>query len=265
VPSTLGIVASSIFTPADLSPELWLDAADTSTITASSGNVSQWNNKGSLSNFTQGTGALQPVTGSSTVNGLNVLDFTAHYLTTGNTNQWKFLHDGTKWFSVAVWKAGTTANPNVSYALFGSNAQAFLQVGTSVWFDDRASVSRSENAVIFISRGVANQSTATNICGNAFHPPNQFVTFSVLADPANATAADRIAARVNNGTTASTNTSTNAASTANPSYAMQIGAAGNNVIPLTGSIAEIVIVSGANATAGNRDLIETYLNSKWGL
>jgi hypothetical protein len=59
-----------------LSPVVWLDAADTSTITESSGSVSQWNDKsGNGYNVTQGTGLNQPTTGSATINGLNVLTF----------------------------------------------------------------------------------------------------------------------------------------------------------------------------------------------
>lgn len=78
MPSSIGIVASQVFTPLDLSPALWLDASDTSTITASSGLVSQWNDKSSNSrNLTQSTGAYQPTTAANTVNGLNVLTFAA--------------------------------------------------------------------------------------------------------------------------------------------------------------------------------------------
>jgi hypothetical protein len=70
------VLNSAVFSPLDLSPDLWLDAADTATITESSGAVSQWNDKsGNGRNFTQSTGAAQPTTGTRTQNGLNVLDF----------------------------------------------------------------------------------------------------------------------------------------------------------------------------------------------
>jgi hypothetical protein len=77
VPSTLGIVAST-WTPLKLSPALWLDAADASTITASGSplRVSQWNDKsGNGRNVTQGTGSSQPAIGLTTQNGLNTLTF----------------------------------------------------------------------------------------------------------------------------------------------------------------------------------------------
>lgn len=66
------------FNPLSLSPALWLDASDTSTITASGSpaKVSQWNDKsGNARNVTQATSAAQPTTGATTQNGLNVLSF----------------------------------------------------------------------------------------------------------------------------------------------------------------------------------------------
>lgn len=55
---------------------LWLDASDASSITDSSGLVSQWNDKsGNARHMTQATGGLQPSTGVVTQNGLNVLRF----------------------------------------------------------------------------------------------------------------------------------------------------------------------------------------------
>lgn len=55
---------------------LWLDASDLTTITESSGAVSQWNDKsGNARHVSQGTAAQQPTTGSSTLNGLNVISF----------------------------------------------------------------------------------------------------------------------------------------------------------------------------------------------
>lgn len=63
------------FNPITLSPFLWLDAADTSTITAVSDAVSQWNDKsGNNRHVSQGTAAAQPRTGDL-VNSRNALFF----------------------------------------------------------------------------------------------------------------------------------------------------------------------------------------------
>lgn len=55
---------------------LWLDAADTSTLTIDTG-VSAWRNKAGtgVASFVQGTGNSQPLSGTATVNGRNVLAF----------------------------------------------------------------------------------------------------------------------------------------------------------------------------------------------
>lgn len=65
------------FTPTSIADlKLWLDASDGSTITHSSGAVSQWDDKsGSGNNATQGTASAQPTTGSVTVKGRNALSF----------------------------------------------------------------------------------------------------------------------------------------------------------------------------------------------
>lgn len=56
---------------------LWLDAADSATITHSGGAVSQWDDK-SANGYAlaqPGASTLKPTTGASTINSLNVLDF----------------------------------------------------------------------------------------------------------------------------------------------------------------------------------------------
>lgn len=76
IPMPAGVGVAGGFSPLDLSPVLWLDASDTSTITESGGSVSQWDDKsGNGYNVVQATAALQPTTGTRTLNGLNVIDF----------------------------------------------------------------------------------------------------------------------------------------------------------------------------------------------
>ena len=64
------------FSPLDLpNLVLWLDAADTATVTVSAGNVTQWNDKSGNGNTM--TGNSGPKSGTATANGLNILDVTA--------------------------------------------------------------------------------------------------------------------------------------------------------------------------------------------
>lgn len=89
MPSTIGTVASSVLTPLRLGAELWLDASDVFTLTASGSPllVSQWDDKsGNGLNFTQETEANQPTTGVATQNSLNVLSFNGNQALIGPTS-----------------------------------------------------------------------------------------------------------------------------------------------------------------------------------
>jgi len=64
------------WTPANTELAMWHDASFLWSITASSGQVSQWNDlSGKGRHQIQATGTKQPITGTRTVNGLNVLDY----------------------------------------------------------------------------------------------------------------------------------------------------------------------------------------------
>lgn len=64
------------WTPDLIATQLWLDAADSSSITLVSGAVSQWNDKsGNGRHVTQGTAANRPAYPAAVLNGLNVVRF----------------------------------------------------------------------------------------------------------------------------------------------------------------------------------------------
>ena len=74
--------AAEPWTPAEITTELWLDAADASTITESGGAVSQWSDKsGNGRDFIQNTALLQPTYNSTGFNGLPAISFVSQYLT----------------------------------------------------------------------------------------------------------------------------------------------------------------------------------------
>jgi len=243
--------------PASLNPDLWLDASDASTITESGGSVSQWDNKGTLENFTQATSADQPTTGVTTQNGLNVIDFAGDYLSGSTASEWKFLHDGTTYFFAGVMKVGNTATPGTN-AIFGNDNESTVQRGAQFQFRDTDSYEYE------ITRGVS-QVRAVDLSDNGLMPANTALIASALLNPDAAVAADRIDAFVNNTQSTVENTLTDAPSTSNPSFNLEIGASGLQRFQLNGFIAELIIVSGANATEENRQATVNYLNSKWGI
>lgn len=126
------------FKPDDLSGlALWLDASDPASITSSMGAVSQWRDKsGNNRHAVQGTGASQPMTGASSLNGLNtlLLDGSNDYLEYDgsifiNTNYTFFYVHRVSNFSNNYVLGGSvrTANKNLSLRYNGSTEMVFGQ------------------------------------------------------------------------------------------------------------------------------------------
>jgi hypothetical protein len=266
------------WTPEEISTALWLDAADSSTITESGGAVSAFSDKsGNSRNFSQATTSMQPTTGVSTKNGLNVLDFAANCLTSDDTpSVWKFLHDATKSSVFAVAQFGDIANPEAVYPLMGTSAGTSGNAGYAVGYEDRPVVTGANDAsMIQVGNGSAqlygrvvwNFGGTDNPIATEFNnliPAGQFNVVGWLTDPGNATPAARGKTSVNGGNLLGNNEWSATLSTANPTHTLQIGAFGNNVLPMTGKVAEIIIVSGLVDT-DTRQKIEGYLAWKWGL
>jgi hypothetical protein len=254
-----------LWTPGLLRPALWLDAADLSTISISTG-VSQWRDKGPNGrNFTQGTGGTQPILTQAGLNGLPVLSFNgSQWLTSSNTAAtWNFLHNSNGSSVFAVWKAGNVADPNAIYGLLGSNAAVSANTGFYLLYDDRISSSRNDVALSQVSRGVVGQAAVNNLTASGVHPGGTPVLISHIGDPGNATAANRSFLRVNRSLTQA-NVDVNAPVATDASFALQIGACGNNIAPLVGYIAEIVVLASIASTTV-RQQIEGHLAWKWGL
>lgn len=261
-PALLGAAAG--FSPLSLSPALWLDASDAATITSSGGKVSQWNDKsGNGRNVTQATSAAQPSTGTNTLNGLNVLTFDGgDYLAHSTASTWNFMHNGTVYFVSFVVRAGTSSDPNALYAVLGTNNVASASRGAVFTYDDRTIVPINNGARVFVTQADTGQFSVLTTDGDIW-TANAYTIVSFLVDPSNATASARNGTRVNGGNNIATNARTYPTTTSNASFPLQIGAAGNNSFPIVGDIAEVVIVSGTNATDANRQLVRNYLNTKW--
>ena len=122
------------WTPEEIETSLWLDAADSSTITETGGAVSVWADKsGNGRNITPDNGA--PITGTRTVGGLNVLDFDGssslrvNYADTTNS---MFLmcvfgsdessYSGAGWVRIATLQPPDGSSDNRIYAGVGSSA-----------------------------------------------------------------------------------------------------------------------------------------------
>lgn len=216
-----------LWTPANITTQLWLDAADSSTITLDGGAVSQWGDKsGNGRNATQTTAANRPVVLSANINGLNVLSFdnSNDAMTTG-------------------WNLSATNN----YMIFMVANQ--VQTGdrrviNSTTYNNQISNSRLGGQYVQIKDDVV-VSTNWSVSGTT----NQ----SVLVAPPSGNFS-----YFGNGTSITTN-----ARSVTDWGVLTFGALGTYNEPLDGRLCEVIVVYSSDTTT--RQLIEGYLAHKWGL
>lgn len=256
-------IQGRLWTPAQLRTALWLDAADLSTISVATG-VSTWRDKsGFRRDFSQATGGNQPTLTPNRLNGNSVISVNgSQWLTSGNTAAtWNFLHNTNGSSIFAVWKAGNTNNPNTVYGLMGTNAATSANIGTYIAYDDRGSVPTNNRVLAQVSGGGSSSVSAASADG--LMPANTPVILSHIVDPSNGTAANRSFVWVNK-TLSQVNATTNVPSVSNASFALQVFSCGNNVFPMVGYIAEILLLPFIASTRVQR-LIPGYLAWKWAL
>jgi hypothetical protein len=256
------------FSPADLSGlKLWLDAADTSTISLNGSGVSQWNDKSTnAKNFAQATAGAQPTSGVTTQNGKNVITFDGgDTLTNTDRAYFKFIHDGSTCFVSAVVKLGNSSDPNALYTIMANNGLSSSTIGHAFYMEDRASVPANERIVFWVTTSSSGTQPVFNESADGELDPNNFEVVSNLIDANDATAANRSELRVDNGAAIKNNVQTGAPSSSNAGLDLAIGSSGNSTFYLTGAVAEIVIVEGADATAANILKVKEYFQKKWGI
>lgn len=81
VPAVIDVVNPNQFNPLTFSPQVWLDASDTDSMTFVGSNVSEWGDKsGNTNNAANGTGSTQPLYSATALNGKPGLIFNADRL-----------------------------------------------------------------------------------------------------------------------------------------------------------------------------------------
>ena len=232
---------SNLWTPAQISTSLWLDASDASTITLNGSTISQWNDKsGNSRNVSQVNSALQPLYTLGGLNSLNIVDFDgANDVLNGNAVSNFFTN--TSYSAFVVGLARTIATNDVN----GFTNEAFYgDAGGYV-----AMYLRSSNLI-----GAYNWDGANKVATNAYTPNTLVIGYSELSSGS-------IRIRTNGGS----ETATVSSNTESLSGAIQIGRNYNSdIYCLDGKIAEVIFTNAALSTT-NRQLIEGYLAWKWEL
>lgn len=234
------------FTPLVLRPVLWLDAADTSTITSSGGAVSAWADKsGNGYSAAQATSTKQPTTGSSTLNGLNVLSFDGgDCLQVSSFN----MTGGSAWTLWAVITATSGSERIIMEHTADFNATA------GAWILYR----NASNQADLGKRGIGLYST--------FASSATITTTAkcIVATHDGALTLDESAAWVNGDGGGSRSFNNNTASN-NVTATLNIGSRNNAAsVFLNGTIAELGVITRA-INAQERLALEAYLKKKWAL
>lgn len=160
-------------------------------------------------------------------------------------SDWKWLHDGTEWQSVARVQYGKSSNPNALYALWSTQVASSSRVGTLVFFDDRSGVSINNAQRQIIGKGsspaIADINIQNVITPNAVQIISQSFAYGV--------AGNDVILRVNSSVTGGVE-SGGAPSSGNPQGRFTMGADVSAGGALDGRIYSLAILRGAGSRTG---------------
>lgn len=249
--SGYGASARRLWSPAQITTALWLDANDSSTITLNGSTVSQWNDKsGNGRNVIQATAGSQPTYIASGLNNKPVLSFDGGDLLT-NTTPGALLRNtpGATIMAVCNYTDNSVTRTviSISTATPGSNrAGIFARIGIPTGYALSARRLDSEGSSTVV--GSSTFSAATNVLQGAVIDYANTDAFSYVNGNLNASNTAFITA----GNTSDTDPG-----------AVYIGRSSTTLNSMLGTIAEIIVVSSA-VTTSERQLMEGYLAWKWG-
>ena len=232
VTATLGAIEGTVFDVNDLSPALWLDAADASTITETGGKVSQWDDKsGNGHHATQVNASAKFSTGTRTLNGLNVLNGDGNDLMSGSIDY------GTSG-EFSVFMVAVIDNINNVYDGIFANS------GSNNWQFSAGNTSQFNGSIDELGK------TSLNLTGGPFPGPSIYnAEFDNGVKTGWIDGTDRGSISGGNNITGT------------QTYRLFSNDGGNNMPD--GAIAEYLIVN--DVSVDTRQKIEGYLAHKWGL
>ncbi len=235
------------WTPQRTLTAAWFDAADSSTITAISGAVSQWRDKsGNQNHATQSTVSRRPATGSATIGGLNAVAFDPfkdqHLAALHNPSLNLDASGGANLFAVFHY---------TGYVSRGSGLNSIVSKGTMLSAGSAYGIRLSDNNRLPFKAG------DDFLCTPAESFTSQDLLYSGTRDDTNRTASVFI-----NGLPLATSTA--AAIASNNTSPLVLGGETATARCADVRLGEFIIVPGA-ITADNRRQIEGYLAHKWAL
>ena len=232
-----------------------------SAATADGDPVGEWQDQsGSALHVTQGTAGNRPTLQLSELYGRPVLRFdgTNDYLQAAAAADWKFLHDGSDFLALVVWKSALT-NPNTDYGLLDTGGMASADTGFALNTSDTSPrISTMQTTVEKGAGGGVHAALAAPVNG------------SVAMGEWHISAAFRRAGGEltihNDGHWGGDDSGAySSPSSSNPTYPLTIAARGNGTqFRLAGDIAEVILYDASVSEADYKRLL-TYLRRRYGL
>lgn len=224
-----------LWTPAEITTALWLDASDSATITEISGAVSQWNDKSPTGSVcSQSAPSSRPVVSAAALNGLNVITF-----------------DGSGDFLTSNASIGNSSGAELNIFVVGAQSS-----GTNGVFLSNRKASATEGWTL------RNNSTTQM---TYFHVGGSPSLTKTTPTGAYICEVERDGLSVALGSNGDFDSPSSISSYSGTSQALVLGAEnGGAASRLDGYIAEVVVSSGL-LTLSDRQKVEGYLAWKWGL
>ena len=245
------------FLPTDLPDlHLWLDAADTSTISLGVGSgVAQWDDKsGNGNHVVQSTASNQPITGSQTINSLNVIDWDGSNHVLESAGDFTALDNASSFsiFLVIEPDSVATTRDIISRWTIGNIQNNF--------------VIRQNSAGLktFLANALTDGGTHSQTTTDLTIVQDTPILLQVDWDGGEAADDDKIDMYANN--TLKTDSVSGASwpsTLTNSNQPLRIGQLSPGVSFYDGSIGEMVISSKVNQT--QQQQMTSYLNTKWGI
>lgn len=228
--------------------------------------TTMYDQSGNGIDLTSTTASQQPVIGLGdqiyTCNGKPGVFFQGgqRLLANNTAADWTKYHDGTiQWSHYQVVQAGVTSNPNNIYRFWTTSAGSSTYAGLVHAYADRTASSENDRLSLVITRAVSSSFASLQQANNTLLPNQQNIIFGNM-DPANATAALRSEAAVNNAADITANALTNAVSSADPFSAMIYGDLNTTNLPMIGFLQELAFWDVPNV----KNDVFTKSNSYWG-
>lgn len=176
---------------------------------------------------------------------------------------WRFLHDGTPYTVLSVFKPGNVADPDSLYVLMSTGAGGGGTPFFQCFFDDR-SANGADNSFGQFIRNSNSGTVLDNRSANGYTPANSWHHGEVQADPSNSTAADRSIITADDQSEQKNNTETASPTSGNSDHTLRLGES-KGMFYFTGQFAESLIILG-HATQSQLDWWENaWTPNEWAL